>query len=163
MILNIILIINIIILLSYCLRIITIDGESMSPYLHHGDKVIVIRYLFRRMIKHNSVVVFRMSDIHNTKNHSVKSINTFLMIKRVVAIENDEIIAPSFKNIIDENGKVQIVVIDKAKHWVMREHIFVMSDNRESYGDSRSFGPIPYSSIVGVVLYKISREDRSNL
>ena len=37
---------------------------------------------------------------------------------------------------------------------VPENHIFVMGDNREVSSDSRIFGPIPISSLIGQVFYR---------
>jgi len=37
---------------------------------------------------------------------------------------------------------------------VPQDHIFVLGDNREVSSDSRIFGPIPISSLIGQVFYR---------
>lgn len=89
--------------------LLSIRGESMSPTLKPGQKVLVQKQWFFCKINTSEVIAF---------SHPL---NGNLLIKRVKKIEN---------------GKY-----------------YVMGDNKQESTDSRDFGLISSSSIIGKVLF----------
>ena len=128
----------------------------MEPTLFTGDYIFTskITYKFREM-KKGDIVVFR-----SPSNPDIE------FIKRVIGLPGDKVMVLDGKVFLNEiqlsetyipastplahNGYLKngIPII------VPENHIFVMGDNREVSSDSRIFGPIPISSLIGQVFYR---------
>jgi signal peptidase I len=133
-----------------------VKGASMDPSFHNGDYILTSKITYKfRPIERGDVIVFK-----SPKNPDIE------FIKRVVAVGGDEIIF--------RNNRVYINGLELKEDYIsspttifengfMRENvsltiqegdIFAMGDNRARSSDSREFGPVPTSSIVGVVFYR---------
>jgi signal peptidase I len=121
-----------------------VHGLSMYPTLHDGDRVFVVPYRGNTTPDRGDVVVLK--DVAGTNE---------MLIKRVVALAGDRITV--------KNG--QLLVNDKYSHknsnhnlpenfstLVPDNTIFVMGDNEGHSYDSRSFGPVAASKVVGKAL-----------
>lgn len=128
----------------------TVDGNSMYPNLHDGDKLISNRIvLFYRSPKREEIVVFQ-SPINENEDY----------IKRVIGLPNDTIDLLEGKLYV--NGKPikesylpedTVTLNNIGNHWELEDdEFFVVGDNRTPGGsnDSRSFGPIDRSSLKGI-------------
>lgn len=138
-------------------HIYAIPSDSMAPTLQTGDQIVVTRYL-RAMPQRGDVIVFESLTVPNE-----------LMVKRVIAVPGD---------LIDSRlGRVRISGYTLPEPYLLRqaasgavdaqlvpaESYFVMGDNREDSSDSRSWGAVPRSRIVGrarMVLWSSSSSDR---
>jgi signal peptidase I len=124
-------------------HIYAIPSESMAPTLTAGDQIVVTRY-FRSTPQRGDVIVF-----------SAPNAPDELMVKRVIATPGD---------LIDSRlGRVRISGYTLAEPYVLRsattgsvpaqivptDSYFVMGDNREDSSDSRSWGVVPRSRVVG--------------
>jgi signal peptidase I len=118
-----------------------VHGSSMIPTLHDGDRVFVVPYRGNTTPNRGDVVVLK--DVGGTSE---------LLIKRVVALAGDKITV----------GKGRILVNDKYAHksthsnlpegysqLVPLDTLFVMGDNESHSFDSRTFGPVQSSKVVG--------------
>jgi len=133
-----------------------VKGSSMVPSLTEGDYIFTskITYKFREM-KRGDVVVFR-----SPTNPDIE------FIKRIIGLPGDEIMVNDAKvylnnSIIPENyinSETPLVnngfLQEGVAITVPPEHIFVMGDNREVSSDSRIFGPVPISNLIGQVFYR---------
>jgi signal peptidase I len=120
-----------------------IEQVSMQPNLHEGEYVIVdkVSYLFRQPARGEIIVLKRSSEAD--------------LIKRVIGLPGETIQV--------SNGQVQIngqpitepylkdprINQDTPSLTIPADRVFVMGDNRNNSSDSRSFGPVPISDIVG--------------
>lgn len=124
-------------------RIYAIPSPSMAPTLIAGDQILVTPY-FGAHPARGDVVVFRAPWDENE-----------LMVKRVVALPGD---------LVDSRlGRVRIQGRTIAEPYVLRqastgaietqlvpqESYFLLGDNRDESFDSRSWGFVPRSHIVG--------------
>ncbi len=118
-----------------------VHGSSMFPTLHDGDRVFVVPYRGNTTPDRGDVVVLK--DVGGTSE---------LLIKRVVALAGDKITV--------EKGR--ILVNDKYAHkstfsylpedysqLVPSNTLFVMGDNEGHSFDSRTFGPVPSTKVIG--------------
>lgn len=124
-------------------HVYSIPSSSMAPALRVGDHILVTRYLAGEP-RRGDVVVFRSPADPSE-----------LMVKRVIGVAGD---------LVDTRlGRVRIGGYTLPEPWVRREAttgaieaqvipadmFYVLGDNREESVDSRSWGPIPASSVVG--------------
>jgi len=133
-----------------------VKGSSMVPNLSEGDYIFTskITYKFRDM-KRGDVVVFR-----SPSNPDIEFIKRIIglpgdkvMVRDSKVYVNDSIIQENYINAntpLANNGFLQ----EGIPITVPENHIFVMGDNREVSSDSRIFGPIPISSLIGQVFYR---------
>jgi len=136
-------------------HIYSIPSRSMAPTLEPGDQIVVTRY-FRSEPERGHVIVFRSPTGSDE-----------LIVKRVVAVPGD---------LIDSRlGRVRIGRHTLAEPYVLRaaasgsiepqvipaESYFVLGDNRDDSLDSRSWGVVPRSHVIGraqVVLWSSSHD-----
>ena len=129
-------------LVRAAVHIYSIPSESMTPTLEVGDQIVVTHY-FGGEPERGHVVVF----------HS--PVDDELMVKRVVGLPGD---------LVDSRlGRVRIGGYTLPEPYVLRqaatgaieaqivpqECYFVLGDNRDDSLDSRSWGVVPRSMIVG--------------
>jgi signal peptidase I len=110
-----------------------VHGESMLPTLHDGDRVFVVPYRGNTTPSRGDVIVLR--DIAGSPE---------MLIKRVVAIGGDRVRV--------ENGSIVRYVPESYSTTVPDGYVFVMGDNQEHSFDSRTFGAVPGSKVVGKAL-----------
>jgi signal peptidase I len=125
------------------MHIYAIPSDSMAPTLQAGDQIVVTPY-FRGAPKRGDVVVFESLLVPDE-----------LMVKRVVAVPGD---------LVDSRlGRVRVGGYTLPEPYVLQEgstgavsaqlvpadSYFVLGDNRDDSLDSRSWGVVPHSSIVG--------------
>ncbi len=124
-------------------HIYAIPSESMAPTLTTGDQIVVTRY-FRSAPERGDVIVFQSLVTPGE-----------LMVKRVIAGPGE---------LIDSRlGRVRISGYTLSEPYVLRvattgavpsqlipaDSYFVMGDNREDSSDSRSWGVVPRSHVIG--------------
>jgi signal peptidase I len=123
-----------------------VEGSSMSPTLHQGERVAVNKLVYRlRAPQCGDVIVFRNPAGDNR-----------VFVKRIIALAGDRVAIN--QGVVLVNGVPLEEDYIKASAWdhldevvVGPASVFVLGDNRSPGGslDSRGFGPIAISSIVG--------------
>ncbi|KPU27920.1 signal peptidase [Caloranaerobacter sp. TR13] len=127
-------------------------GYSMYPTLHEGDRLFTNKLIYiMGEPKRGDIVVLKAPDVPD-KDY----------IKRVVAVENDEIKIVDGKVYI--NGKVLDEYYLKGSLYthgnidlkVPKGYVFVLGDNRRlgASKDSRYFGPVPVKLIKGKAVFR---------
>ncbi|MHC4309871.1 MAG: signal peptidase I [Planctomycetota bacterium] len=125
----------------YCFlsfQIIHVDGKSMEPTLMKGDYALVngYSYVFSVPKKGDIVLVKRKTE--------VRSDNINLSIKRITGIPGDTV---QFMNAKD-NSKNVTVTLPEGEY-------FLVGDNTANSYDSRHYGPMKESKIIGKVIFII--------
>ena len=139
---------------SFLLEVFYIPSGSMEPTLDIGNRILVDK-LSRSPGRFN-IVVFKRPPTDTTGPKNIK-----YLVKRVVGLPGNTIASRHCQVLID--GKVlpepflpkDTCTKNIAPQRVPRGTYFVMGDNRSDSYDSRYFGPIKASSIVGRVIMRI--------
>ena len=119
-------------------------GQSMEPSLHTDQRLIVEKLSYHlHPPRRGDVVVLKL-------HHD----NSELLIKRVIGLPGEEIEIKEGR--VSINGKPleepylnQFTAGQMAPQMVPPLHVFVLGDNRGFSNDSRSFGMVDFSDIVG--------------
>ncbi|MFC4912493.1 S26 family signal peptidase [Actinomadura gamaensis] len=108
----------------------TVDGTSMEPSLRSGDRVLIRR---TRRVRRGQITLLRAVP------------DDTLLLKRAVAVPGDHLpkdwADPDVKSLADTT--------------VPRDTIVVLGDNRPTSWDSRHFGHVQRTQILGVLLARI--------
>ncbi len=160
---------------TFLVQAFFIPSASMHDTLLEGDRVMVNKLAFRfGEPGHGDVIVFdspleESSDGENIFGAILRNIGESLglstpdtaLIKRVIALEGDTI------EIRDNGVFINGTAIDESyltrnvrmpnfgPLQIPPDHVFVMGDNRNQSEDSRRFGPIPESSIIGRAFVRV--------
>ncbi|MCC6445355.1 MAG: signal peptidase I [Armatimonadetes bacterium] len=139
-------------LLLFPWRMCVVIGQSMEPFLRTGD-VLVLNRFAKKEIQRGSVVVFKYKGITS--------------IKKVHAVQGDKVaevyysdigqstlVQPSqeqrwrrLKKLVIEDTQAQLIHIR-----VPKDYIYVVGTGIATC-DSRDFGLVPVSDVIGVVKY----------
>lgn len=160
------------ILVAFVFQSYRVDGQSMESTLSNNDRLIVTKIARTwSRITHRSyipsrydVVVFKKSETFGLKN-----LDEIQLIKRVIGLPGERVVVNNgavtvynretpggFNPDKDKEyssgfgtttGNVDVILED--------DEIFVMGDNRGNSLDSRVFGPINSSSLVGTLAFRI--------
>ena len=147
-----------------------IPSESMKPTLNVGDRVLVNKVSYRlHDVNRGDIVVFETPPKAEDANGTIKD-----LVKRVIALPGETFSAHN--GVVYINGRplkepylqkgVQTCAPnsgptcrngegDIADTKIPSNDILVLGDNRSASKDSRFFGPIKESSIVGRVFVRI--------
>ena len=132
-----------------------IRGQSMTPTLNRGDRVLVKKIRSPRVPDRNEIVVL---DTNRMKVNTIVPHRYF--VKRVIGLPNDVLriegkvvqrVDDSWYQLRDCSTDADIRV-----ELVPQQHIFVMGDGPESL-DSTHWGPIPVETVIGKVIAKLPR------
>ena len=139
---------------SFLFRVVTVDGESMTNTLQHGDNLIMISRFYQ--LEHGDVIVINYADNEP-------------LIKRVIGMAGDVID-------IDDNGQVYVngTALDEPytrdgitstmgaemPYTVPQGMVYAMGDNRLESKDSRMLGAFSTADVLGLVVYRISSFER---
>ena len=127
-----------------------VDGTSMESSLHNNQYVLVNKqaYLFQPPAR-GDVIVF-VFPLDTTKD----------LIKRVIGLPGDIIVTTSSTVQVDgvvlQEPYVKVPFNQEARQWTVPSNdYFVMGDNRQFSDDSRYWGFVPKSYIIGkaVMIY----------
>jgi len=134
---------------AFFLAAFYIPSESMVPTLQKGDRVLVNKLSYKlHDVNRGDVVVFERPP--NEPDNGIKD-----LIKRVVGLPGESVEVRDCKVLINGQSLDEPYVktwnrtCTYAAHQIGSDEVFVMGDNRDDSQDSRFFGPIKESLIVG--------------
>lgn len=172
---------------TFLLQMFYIPSPSMEPLLVKDDRVAVNKLAYRlRDPRRGEVIVF-IRERNETPKSTLQRIKSFLFeglgvtpppevdfIKRIVGLPGETIQVTRTKVLIrPANGGKRFAldegytrveggtfVTTQAPLKIPAGHYFVMGDNRNNSSDSRVFGPIKRTDIIGKAFVKIWPLDR---
>ena len=122
-----------------------VEGQSMEPNLHNNQRLVIekISYHFHPPQRGDVVVLKRPNRQDDPP-----------LIKRVVALAGETIEIRDGRvyingEVLDESYLDQMTFGDVDPDPVAPEHVYVLGDNRGASNDSRSFGQVALSDIIG--------------
>ncbi len=171
----------VVLVFTFLLRFVTVDGESMMNTLHNGDRLIITSTPYTP--KRGDIVV-----IHDTEDRGYYETFGKPIIKRVIATEG-ETVRIDYENweitvtdkeghtfTLDESAYVNFEntarypnpelyphsVQPNVEHTVADGCVFVCGDNRNHSLDSRYVGDIDERKVLGKVLFRVTCGDLRN-
>lgn len=141
----------------FFLKIVVVNGSSMSPTLENGQ--IVLIKPGEKNISCGDIVVFNAKSISNTQEFWIKrvigiggDVVEINYLENTVSV-NDERLSEPYLNMEDDDPLKNAAEIKSETYAVPDGYFFVMGDNRNHSTDSRSqeVGLIPKEWIIGKV------------
>ena len=148
----------------------------MFPNININDRVLVLKdKLFDIDYSVGDVIVFNSPESSIPNNTSLlidnlklwellsneRNNNQTVYIKRIVGTPGDEISIKKNGQVFNNNIQVitenvaSTVILDEIVIKLSEDEYFVLGDNRDNSFDSRLFGPITSSRIIGKAFFKI--------
>ena len=140
---------------TFIARITVVEGGSMEATLNGGDKLVVSDLLYTP--ERGDIVIIQSPTVNNGN----------AIVKRIVAVGGDVVEIRS--NGVHVNGTLlhetdgsEGYTIDAATYRYMAPvkvpegEVFVLGDNRKVSYDSRAFGTVNESAIIGRVLFRLT-------
>jgi signal peptidase I len=135
--------------------VVNVDGQSMRPALHAGDRVLVRRRSLRH-IRAGDIVVVTFTEHRQTSRHpgaaargSRNLSGHTWMIKRAVAVPGDPVPASVATTVSATPGTL-----------VPDGRLLVLGDNTDGSIDSRHFGYLSGDGVLGVVVRQLPPSDK---
>ena len=148
----------VVLLFTFVIRMIGVDGHSMLPTLQHGDRLLVLNSLWYDDYKYGDIVILRKEGVYNDDP----------IVKRVIATGGQTVEIDYQKSRVYVDGKavsepyikefmVQYPYQSITSITVPEGCIFVMGDNRNNSDDSRNpnLGVVDERLIVGKAILVI--------
>lgn len=144
----------VVLVFTFVVRMIGVDGHSMLPTLQHDDRLLVVNSLLYDDYKYGDIVIVRKE--------------TFMqdpIVKRVIATSGQTVDIDFYNGIVYVDGNAleedyinePTYVAEGAEFpLTLKEgEIFVMGDNRNASDDSRNYrlGPVDTRYVIGKVAF----------
>lgn len=146
---------------NYAFAFYIVDGKSMEPTLEDGQVLVVNNFTYKIWEpKRGDVVVFRKEEVTGKGRNWLTGRNA--LVKRVIALPGDTVFIQQGQVFVNDSPLAEEYIecaikedygpISLEKGW-----LFVLGDNRHPSAsmDSRSFGPVKLSDILGRADYVI--------
>lgn len=137
---------------AYVVQPLTVSSSSMVPALCPGDRVLVLSWkaTLENVRRGDVIVVKAPRSQANLVKRAVGLPGDVVEIRDALLYVNDQL--------VDEPA-VDHAAIDSLYYGpvhVPTGHVLVLGDSREVSIDSRSFGPVPASQLVGTVATRLA-------
>lgn len=140
---------------NYVFALYIVDGSSMQPTLADGQILMVNNFTYKLgEPDHGDVIVFKIEGI--TPGRGNWLVGGDALVKRVIGLPGETVFIQNghvYVNGVplDENYVDCEITDNYGPITVEADMLFVLGDNRHPQGsmDSRSFGQVPISSVVG--------------
>lgn len=152
-------------LLRTGLLVVTVHGQSMVPALQQGDRILVVRRWLAGRPRKGQVVVFAIT-AGPKEPDLAPDLREACYVKRVVATAGETFSATLFANALPEimigSRRRPAQTPDQVQSWsIPQGHLFVCGDNEEQSIDSRMWGPLPLSHVLGTMVVKMPASQRT--
>jgi len=143
--------------------VVEVEGQSMSPILNEGDRVLVWRHWPQRWFRRGQIVLVWPWQARKTSNDNIFGVTPF--IKRIVGLPGDSLVTYIHELDNYHRQKAFSTYDASGKHiWhVPCDHIFLRGDHPVGGYDSLSWGPVPTKSVLGIVIKKIAKSGRNSI
>lgn len=147
---------------NYVVAFYIVDGSSMQPTLADGQVLMVNNLSYRIWEpKYGDVIVFKKEGYTHTSGGNWL-VGRDALVKRIIGLPGDTVYIDSgivyLNGIVLEEEYVDCEIFGSYGPITLEDGmIFVLGDNRNPNGstDSRIFGPVPISSVIGRAEYVI--------
>ena len=144
----------VVLLFTFAVRLMGVDGHSMLPTLQHNDRLLVVNSLLYDDYQYGDIVIVRKE--------------TFLedpIVKRVIATAGQTVDIDFYNGVVYVDGEaLEEDYINEPTYTAegtefpltLKEgEIFVMGDNRNASDDSRNYrlGPVDTRYVIGKVAF----------
>ena len=142
---------------TFVIQTFYIPSGSMEPTLNVGDRILVFKLAYDFSSPAiGDVIVFKAPPTEHCGDPSVTD-----LVKRIVGLPGETIW--SERNTIILNGKplrqdwphYRLLLTPITRQKIAPNHYFMMGDNHPESCDSRDWGTLPRSDIIGKVVLKI--------
>jgi signal peptidase I len=130
--------------------IVTVEGASMEPALSSGDRVLALRRWPARWLRRGQIVIVQPGQ---------PALPASTYIKRVAGLPGD-VLATSLADIPPDQRLGLPWAHDQAGQFTWHippRSVFVRGDHQAHSIDSAMWGPIPASSLRGLVVLRLAR------
>ena len=143
-------VLTVVVLFTFVVRLIGVDGHSMVPTLQHGDRLLVLNSMLYDDYKYGDIVVLRKEAFLDEP-----------IVKRVIAVENQTVDIDFSTgsvfvdgNLLKEDYINELTFVEEGTEFplvVPEGSIFVMGDNRNHSSDSRDsrLGTVDSRYVIG--------------
>ncbi|HUD05662.1 MAG TPA: signal peptidase I [Candidatus Saccharimonadales bacterium] len=167
-----------IILTLYVFQQYQVDGPSMQPTLHNGNRLIVLKLArtWSRITGHpyipkrGDIIIFQENNLYNLADEGTNQ-----LVKRVIGLPGDHLVIKNGVVTIYNKAHPKGFDPDKTLPYgtvigytsgninivIPKDQVFVCGDNRGDSLDSRVFGTVPVKNIIGQLVAKITPVSQS--
>ena len=140
----------VVVVFTFVIRLIGVDGRSMVPTLQHGDRLLVLNSMIYDDYKYGDIVVLRKEAFLRDP-----------IVKRVIATEGQEVDIDFYSGTVYVDGELleedyinEPTYLEEGTEFpltVPEGSIFVMGDNRNHSSDSRDsrLGTVDTRYVIG--------------
>lgn len=142
------------VLRAYVVEAFVLPTKSMKPTFLPGDRFLV-RKSRKYIPERGDVIVFKSPDepdVPYVKRIAALPGETLEIKNKILYIDGQKVQKPTLQNI--EYLSMYYIGVEGKPYTVPENHIFVIGDNSANSYDSRNFGAIPLSDVIGKA-YKI--------
>ena len=144
----------VVVIFTFVIRLIGVDGHSMVPTLQNGDRLLVLNSMLYDDYKYGDIVVLRKDSFLEDP-----------IVKRVIAVENQTVDIDFSTGSVYVDGVLlkedyinELTFLEEGTEFpltVPKGSVFVMGDNRNKSKDSRSIeiGQIDEREILGKAIF----------
>lgn len=122
-----------------------VEGQSMEPNLHNNERLVIEKISYRlNPPERGDIVVLRLPS----------RLSDPPLIKRIIGLPGETIEIRDGHvyvdgQVLNEEYLDQLTFTNMPPRRVSEDHVFVMGDNRSASNDSRNFGEVAMSDIIG--------------